>query len=442
MTDKLLLGESMMTSAVGVLGSMLIDPAAVGPMLMAVSENDFQLTEQRKVFHVMAELYAEGMTVDPILVNDRLGGKYNEYLANLINTTPTSANADDYARELKRTSRLWQLREIGEALLIAEDETESQQLIDKANLLLCERSSVKRMTMEQGYREFWKRKNGTGEDYLSWGFSALDKLIHVGGGDVTIIGGRPSAGKTALVLQFAFHMAKTKKVGFFSYETSNGKLVDRTIACQTQTSFDRIMQDALTAEDYARIRSRKDHIIPVQLDWIEASGMTVNSIGSYAMAYHYDVIVIDYLQKIPMPGIKDRIQRVTEVSDRLQALARQTGKAIVALSQLKRVDDDKPPTMADLRESGQIEQDAAVIMLLYRENVKDKRSRRVLDIAKNKDGEPDYGMLLDFDGDKQTFSPVKKEPQKQTRAKPTGGYTEAYYEYIAQRAAEQQRRST
>lgn len=441
MTDKQVLGEIMMTSAVGVLGSMLIDPAAVGPMLMAVNENDFRVTEQRKVFRVMEELYSEGVTVDPILVNDRLGGKYNEYLANIINATPSAVNADAYAKELKRTSRLWQLREIGEVLMLAEDETESQKLVDRANLLLCERSSVKRITMEQGYRDFWKRKNGEGEDYLTWGFRALDELVHVGGGDMTVIGGRPSAGKTALALQFAFHMAQTKQVGFFSYETSDEKLVDRTLACQTQTSFARIMKDTLEVEDYARIRGGGKRIIPARLDFIEASGMTVNSIGSYAMAYHYDVIVIDYLQKIPMPGIKDKIQRVTEVSDRLQALARQTGKAVIALSQLKRVDEDTPPTMADLRESGQIEQDAAVIMLLYRENAKDKRSRRVLDVAKNKDGEPDYGMLLNFDGDKQTFSQVKKEPPDEQPEKRLTSYTQGYYESIHQRAEELKKNS-
>lgn len=441
MTDKQTLGESLMTSATGVLGSMLIDPEAVGPMLMAVSESDFRLTEQQTVFRTMADLYAEGVTVDPILVNDRLGGKYNEYLAGLINTTPTAANADAYARELKRTSRLWRMREIGEALLIAEDEEESRKIIDKANLLLCERNSVKRLTMEQGYREFWKRKDGSGEDYLTWGFPSLDRKIHTTGGDLVVLGGRPSAGKTALALQIGLHIAQGKRVGFFSYETSADKLYDRTVACQAQISFSRIMRDSLEKHDYLKIRGSQKDLTAPMIEFIEASGMAVSEVFAYSMAHHYDVVIIDYLQKIPAPGVKDPFQRVSQVSHELQQNARMTKKTVIALSQLRRPDHEKAPTMADLRESGQIEQDADVILLLYKEEPDEPRSRRVLDVAKNKDGEPDLGILLDFNGDKQTFSQVKKEPPDEQPKKRLTSYTQGYYESIHQRAEELKKNS-
>lgn len=442
MIDRQTLGESLMTSAVGVLGSMLIDPNAVGPMLLAVSEDDFRLTEQKKVFRSIGEIYAEGVSVDPILVADRLGGEYRKYLADLINATPTSANADAYARELKRSSRLWQMREIGEALLIAENEDECRTLFDKGNLLLCERQGVKRMTMEQGYKEFWERKDGTGENFLTWGFPSLDGKAHVGGGDVVVIGGRPSAGKTALSLQFGVHIAQSKRVGYFSYETSVRKLYDRIVSCQAQVSFSHIMRNNMEAVDYGKVKASRKALTGPSLDLIEATGMTVSGIFAYAMAHHYDVIIIDYLQKIPAPGVRDAVQRVSQVSNDLQQSARLTGKTVIALSQLRRTDSDKAPTMEDLRESGQIEQDADVIMLLYKEKSDDPRSRRVLDVAKNKDGEPDHGMLLDFDGDKQTFLPVKKEQSVSRHDEPPASWTESYYESIAQRAAEQQRRST
>lgn len=435
-TTHELLAESMMNAAVGVLGSMLIDPAAVGPMLMAVSETDFQLPEQKSVYRAIRELYNEGSGVDVILVNERLGGKYNKYLAGLIEVTPSAANADAYAKELKHNSRKWQYREIGEALMNEEDDAQAQALFERGNLLFCERNAVRRLTMERAFREFWERKNGVGENFLTWGFPSLDKQIHVGDGDVVVIGGRPSAGKTALALQLAFHIAKSRRVGFFSYETSGNKLYDRTIACQTGTSFKRIMRDKLRVEDYGRIRSSRERLVAPELELLETVGMTVSEIGSYAMAHHYDVIFIDYLQKIPVPKVRESFQRVTEVSDSLQQLARRTGKTIVALSQLRRTDDDKAPTMSDLRESGQIEQDADVIMLLYKENPKDKRSRRVLDVAKNKDGEPDYGLLLDFDGDKQLFAQMKAEPteKKEPAAKSWG--TERYYQEVARQARE------
>ena len=406
--DKRLLGESMMSAAVGVLGSMLIDERAVGPMLMAVSESDFHIQEQRNVFRAIREIYSEGVNADPILVNERLGGKYNEYLAGLINATPTAANADAYARELKRTSRLLQLKEIGEAIGAAEDEGDIQALIDRANLLFCERGDVRRVTMEQAFREFFQRKKGQAEDFIRWGFSDLDEQLHVGKGDMIVIGGYPSAGKTAFSLQLAFHIARTKRVGFFSYETAADKLYDRAVACQTHTSFSRIMKNNLGVEDYARIKECRGMLTAPAMELLETSGMTVSGIGAYAMAHHYDVIFIDYLQKIPGIKATDEFQRVSQVSNDLQQLGRRTGKTIIALSQLSRPEKRKdgsmpPPTLSSLRQSGQIEQDADAVLLLYKENPTFYQSRRVLDLAKNKDGIAGLGLLLDFDGDTQRF---------------------------------------
>lgn len=428
MTDKLLLGESMMSSAVGVLGSMLIDERAIGPMLMAVSEDDFHVPEQKRIYRAIRELFSEGSSVDAILVNERLGGKYNEYLANILNATPTAANADAYARELRRSSRLWQLKEIGEAIGAADNEEDIRALIDKANLLFCERGDVRRVTMEQAFREFFQRKAGQDEDFLRWGFGDLDEQLHVGKGDMIVIGGYPSAGKTAFSLQLAFHIARTKRVGFFSYETAADKLYDRAVACQTHTSFSKIMRNKLDVEDYARIKDSREVLTAPAMELLETSGMTVSGIGAYAMAHHYDVIIIDYLQKIPGAKATDEFQRVSQVSNDLQQLGRRTGKTIVALSQLSRPEKRKdgsipPPTLSSLRQSGQIEQDADAVLLLYKENPTYYQSKRVLDIAKNKDGIAGLGMLLDFDGDTQRFKksiksflppkPQEEEPEVQ-----------------------------
>ena len=440
--EKRLLGESMLTSAVGVLGSMLIDEAAVGPMLMAVSENDFHAPEQKKIFRAIRELYGEGNGVDAILVNDRLGGKYNEYLAGLLNATPSAANADAYARELKRTSRLWQLKEIGEAIGAAESESDIRALIDQANMLFCERGDVRRVTMEEAFREFFQRKAGQEEDFLRWGFPDLDEQLHVGKGDMVVIGGYPSAGKTAFSLQLAFHVARTKRVGFFSYETAADKLYDRAVACQTHTSFAKIMRNNLSVQDYARIRESREVLTAPKMELLETSGMPVSSIGAYAMAHHYDVIFIDYLQKIPGVKATDEFQRVSQVSNDLQQLGRRTGKVIVALSQLSRPDKKDgtaAPTISSLRQSGQIEQDADAVLLLYKENPKDYQSRRVLDLAKNKDGIAGLGMLLNFDGDKQIFWQDKKPAPRDRSDEPPASWTEAYYESIAQRVADQKK---
>ncbi len=408
-----LLSESLMTAAAGVLGSMLIDENAVGPMLTAVDERDFQLPEQRNVFRAIRDLYSQRRPVDGITVSEQLGGGYREYLARLIQETPTSANADVYAALLKKSSRLWQLRQLGTALEQAEDEEACRTLIDKANLLFCERSGVRKLTMEQGFREFFKRHDGSGrKDTLRWGFSDLDDRLNVGRGDMVVIGGCASAGKTAFALQLAFHVARNKRVGFFSYETDADKLHDRTVACQTHTSFGRIMRNNLDQQDYSQVKDMRGHLTGAALELLETSGMTVSGIGAYAMANHYDVIFVDYLQKIP--GAKtgraiSEFERVSQVSSDLQQLGRTTGMTVVALSQLNRAEKGKdgkipPPSLSSLRQSGQIEQDADVVLLLYKEYQDFAYSRRVLDIAKNKDGVAGEGMLLNFDGDKQRFS--------------------------------------
>jgi replicative DNA helicase len=419
---KALLDEQLFTAAEGVLGSMLIDEEAVGPMLLAVEEEDFQVPEHRNLFRAMKALYSQGKPHDVILINEFLGGDYGKVIEQLVERTPTAANADAYAQALKKSSRLWQLRQLGDGLNQAVDEEVCRRLIDKANLLLCERSGVRRVTMEQAFRGFFKRRDGRKPDYLSWGFSELDGWLHVGAGDMVVIGGQASAGKTALSLQMAFRIARDRRVGFFSYETDADKLADRNIACQTQTSFSRIMEGRLEREDYSRIRDMRPHLTSPVLELLETPGMTVSDMGSYAMAHHYSVIVVDYLQKIPaVRGGRplSEFERVSQVSSDLQQLGRRTGMTVIALSQLSRAEKRRDgkipaPTLASLRQSGQIEQDADVVMLLYKEFQEYGRTRRCLDVAKNKDGMAGVGLLLDFDGDKQCFRKSNAQPKPET----------------------------
>lgn len=422
-----LLSEDLLNAETGVLGSMLIDEAAVGPMLTALEDTDFQTTERRRVFQAIRRRFSQGLPVDALLVNEDLGGAYGQLLAGLMEATPTAANADAYAAALKRTSRLWQLRQIGDALSQAEDEGKCQELVDRANMLFCERSGVRRVPMEQAFREFFRRRDGgKPPDCLHWPFPDLEGRLHVGAGDMVVVGGYSSAGKTAFALQIAFRIARDKRVGFFSYETDADKLADRTIACQTQTSFTRIMTNRLTYEDYGRIKETRQHMTAPALELLETPGMPVSGISAYALAHHYDVILVDYLQKIPAPKegrYLNEFERVSRVSNDLQQLGRTTGKTVIALSQLSRAEKRKdgsvpPPTMSSLRQSGQIEQDADVVLLLYKEYQDYGNSRRCLDIAKNKDGVAGIGLLLDFDGDKQCFSKAAGQPVPREKGAP------------------------
>lgn len=424
--NSALLSEQMRTAAAGVLGAMLIDEETVGPMLQAVTEEDFQVPEFRSLFRAFGELYSQGRRCDAILVNEHLGGSYGKLLAELIEITPTSANAGAYAEVLRETSRLWRLREIGLQLNEAGELDACRGLVDKANLLLSERGGVRRLGMERGFREFFKRHSQTqAPDYLRWGLGGLDEEIHAGPGDMVVLGGYPSAGKTALALQIAFHIAQTKRVGFYSYETSADKLHDRTVACQTQTSFSRMMAGKLEYDDYGRVKEMREYLTSPKMDYLEVAGMTVSDIGADAMAHHYEVIVVDYLQKIPAARTGGRplneFERVSQVSNDLQQLGRRTGKTIIALSQLSRPKDgNEAPTMASLRQSGQIEQDADVVLLLWKEYPNDpSKSNRYLRAAKNKDGEAGLNLLLAFDGDKQRFTKSIAQPVPKREKEPS-----------------------
>ena len=432
-----ILSERLLTAEQGVLGSMLIDGEAIGPMLAAVRPEDFQRPENRNIFQAFRELYGQGKACDPILVNEYMGGSYRQYLADLMELTPTAANAEEYARVLRESSRLWRLRTIGDKLAQAEDLEACRKLADQAGLLLCDRSEVRKTDMKQGLKEFFLRHGGGQQkEFIRWGISWLDERLHIGGGDMVVIGGQASSGKTAFALQLAFHIARQKRVGFFSYETGNEKLIDRTVACQTLVSYEKVMTDKLEREDMQQIFEMRRELEEPDMEYLETNGWTVSDIGAYAMARRYDVIVVDYLQKIAVTSQGRYLgdyERVSRVSSDLQQLGRQTGRIIIALSQLSRPGKDGlGPTMSSLRSSGQIEQDADVVLLLYRENEQDTESRRKLVIAKNKDGRANEGTLLEFDGDNQRFrrsvswTPPermrkKKEPAQTSVFRPVAG---------------------
>lgn len=193
-------------------------------------------------------------------------------------------------------------------------------------------------------------------------------------------------------------------------------------------SYTKIKQNALEEADYKELMGMKDILTRPQVTLIDAAGMTVLDIQAYSQAHRYEVVIIDYLQKIKAPKGQrmSEYDRVTAISSDLQQFGRITGTTVVALSQLSRPDRDaksrkiRPPVLSDLRASGQIEMDADVVLFIYREDYDDKDSKRILKIAKNKEGEALDWVRFRFDGDLQTFTriapqqdepPAKKERQ-------------------------------
>lgn len=424
--------DLLLDAQTSVLGCMVIDSNTVGPILQTVRASDFTEPTYRMIFEAIRAMFNAGEPIDAVTINEKLGGRQTDLLTQLITITPSAANYAEYARLLKKRARLYALRSLGEQISLAEDEESVRRALDRANELLVDRPDVRCVGMEQALKDFYDRHAETVKpEFLDWRFGGVNGVLNIHGGDFVVIGGYPSDGKTTLALTFAQRQAQKKRVGFFSYETDDAKLFDRLIAFTTQIGLPKMQLNAMGAHDWDTLAAMSTDIIKPKLDLIMANGMTVSDIRAYAASKRYEVVFVDYLQKITAPeGMRDAYNefvRVTAVSSMLQNLAKQTGMTIVALSQLSRREKGKgnarpkPPTMQDLRSSGQIEQDADAIMLLFREDPLAEKSKRVLNIVKNKDGIANRAVLLEFDGATQTFrqsQALPREPKKPREPEP------------------------
>lgn len=421
MTDDKKLLEAQMA----VLGAMLIDEKTVGLVLQDVVPDDFTTGAYRQIFFAFRAQFASGEPCDAVTINARLGGKYDKLLMELIEVTPTSANVKAYVQLLKQQSRVYRLQDVARRMQEADDEDALRSLVNEANAQLVERPGLRVVDMSAALSQFYTRHDPDAKPvYLDFGMEDINENVYAGRGDMVVLGGYPSDGKTSLALTLAVRMAKTMRVGFYSYETDADKLFDRIIAATAQVGLPKLKLNAMNENDWDAVAAISTRLGKIQLDLIEASGMTVQDIRAHSLSKRYDVIFIDYLQKIKSDiqgrASADQFQVVSKISSDLQQFGRQTGTPVVALSQLSRPEKTKggkipPPTLASLRSSGQIEQDADVVMLLYREEPDNSRSRRILNIAKNKEGEANIALMLAFDGQTQTF---KKSASQAPRPEP------------------------
>ena len=400
--------QGPLTAQVSVLGSLLISPELTGEVLTKVRSEDFGDPSCRQVFAAIREQFLSGGAVDPVAVLDRLGGgaQWGRFLARLMDETPTAANIWEYVPILRRQAMVRSIRQGAAELARETDPDKLAAGVARLNGLLVERRGVRRCNMEEMIQSFWERHSKP-RTYVSWGLSKLDEQLFADLGDMVVLGGYPSAGKTALAVSFAYHQAGTYRVGFYSLETSRYKLADRLISNLAGLEMGDIKRSALTQEQWQQAAQAAPEIIKRQLTLIDAGGMTARDIRADAVAHRYQIVYVDYLQIVePENERANRTEQVSHISRVFQSMGRTNGILVVPLSQLVRRDEAKAaePTMHDLRESGQIEQDADAILLLYLEDSsKPNTSRRVLKLGKNKDGERGR-MYLRFDGTYQRFT--------------------------------------
>lgn len=416
-------GETPWLSAqVAVLGSMLIEPRCVGEVMSQLRAEDFNPT-YRTVFAAVRRLWRDGQAVDPVAVTHALGQGYAQTIVQLMEATPTAANVSGYITMCRDEARLAALQELGLQLSTANTYDEAQTLaVQAAGLTGDARSGAKHYSVEDLMQAFYRRHLGDERpEYLPWPFEALERQLYIEQGDMVVLGGYPSAGKTMLALQMAALWSRIgKKVGFFTLETSEDKLFDRFVASEIEIPLWKIKKNMLSEDDVERLAVASTPLIQQQLEVVPAAGMTVDDIRAKTLARRYDIILVDYLQIIRSSARSsaNRTEVVAQHSMGLHTLAQQHGVTVVALSQLTRQDKQtrRAPDMSDLRESGQIEQDADAILLLYLTDQQDKRGPRTLDVVKNKEGETGT-LQLAFDGAHQRFA-YSAPPQRESTRRP------------------------
>ena len=420
------------------LGGIMLEERAWDQIADVVTGKDFYRPDHRLIFAAMEELVERNQPVDAITSGDHLQrqGKLDDaggraYLARLVGNTPGAANIRRYATIVREHAMLRQLIEVGGDIAANAYDTEGrpvEELVDLAEQRVFEiaehgqRSgagfiAVKDMVQPSIDRLDALSKSEGGITGVATGFEDLDKLTAgLQAGDLIVIAGRPSMGKTTLALNIAENAAigHNLATGVFSMEMPKEQVAMRMIGSIGRVNQSHLRSGRLTEDDWTRINSAGSMMShsPIFID--DAPGLTPIEVRARSRRLKREhglgMVVVDYLQLMQVGGsTENRATEISEISRSLKSLARELNIPVVALSQLNRSVEqrnDKRPVMSDLRESGAIEQDADVIIFIYREEVYDAETPRKgvaeIIIGKQRNG-PTGTFLLTFKGEFTRF---------------------------------------
>ena len=382
-----------------VIGSMLMDEKAIGDAMEYVTADDFYMKQYGLMFQAIVELDQAGMAADPVTVQSKLREKNlppetysSEALAAIIAQVPTSVNIVSYAKTVADYSLRRRLIRMSEGLAADgyQHELATDALLEKAESeafhLSQSRMSSDFVSIQQVVRSAMHkledaartRGNVTG---IASGFTDLDNMTTgFQNSDFVLIAARPSMGKTALTLNIAENVAvrQHKHVAIFSLEMSREQLINRVLSMNSHVDSQKMRTGQLEEADWSNLIESADVISRSGLILDETPAITVAEMRSkcrrFKKDFGLDLVMIDYLQLMSGSGARNndsRQQEVSEISRSLKALARELNVPVICLSQLSRAVEsrtDKRPMLSDLRESGAIEQDADVVMFIYRDD--------------------------------------------------------------------------
>lgn len=418
-----------------VLGAILIDRDAVVKVAEFLRGEHFYEERHRAIFDAILGLYEAREPIDAVTVSERLkkhkklaiaGG--SEYLAELVEQVPTSSNIVHYGQLVKES---WTKRELvrlaGNLAELAVDEgKETTAILDEAEQKIF---SLSQQQMRQGFitvkdalAESFDRldelqRSGSGLRGVATGFADLDNaLAGMQRSNLLVLAARPGVGKTTLALNIAQYASVVNKVsvGYFALEMSQEEMVDRMLIAQADIDAWKFKIGKFRDEDFNRLSEAMGILAdsPFYID--DTPALSIMEMRTKARRlkseHNVELLIVDYLQLARSRNLENRVQEVSEISQGLKNLARELKVPVLALSQLSRAVEHrgtKKPQLADLRESGAIEQDADVVMFLYREDDEDQ-DNMVLDIQKHRNG-PLRRMNLFFKGDRIRFYGVERK---------------------------------
>lgn len=382
------------------IGSVFIEPEKLDNVISIVSSTDFYDQRHRYIFSVIEQLHDEGLPIDIISVCDRLkdqglldkvGGEL--YVAQLADSVPTSAHAEVYAQIIRDKSILRELIAAGSQIVQnAYSDTDVDEILDEAERLIfriAESKAAKTyIDLKSALTEVFEHLEDLRAKHLKGlsglvtgiptGFKKLDEMtsgFHKS--DLIIIAARPSVGKTAFALNLAKNMAIVGEasVGIFSLEMSREQLIQRLLCMESLVDLQKVRRGWLSDDEWKRLVQGASKLMKANIIVDDESNLEPRVLRAKARRmkkeYNVDAIFIDYLQLMNLGDRRDsRQQEISEISRSLKLLARELDISIIALSQLSRAveqREDKRPRLSDLRESGAIEQDADVVIFLYRD---------------------------------------------------------------------------
>ena len=426
-----------------VLGGLMLDREAFDQVADLIDTRDFYKPAHQLIFKVIKELHQKSHPVDIITVMNLLQSKSEleqiggaEYLATLLEKVVSAANIDSHAKIIREKSLLRNLISTSSGLIekaYGNEYSDVEMLIDfaeseilkvgenKLNQGLMSALDIVNQSIEK-IDELYKRKvDVTGH---ATGFTDLDKMtLGLQPGEVTIIAARPSMGKTAFSLNIATHLAirEKKKVAYFSVEMAKEQLMMRILASEARVNMGEIKSGRIQDASWPKLIHTAGLIGEAPLYIDDTSGISPFEIRARCRRLKatvgLDCIMIDYLQIMDLKQkVESRERAVAEISRSLKAIAKELHVPVIALAQLNRGVEsrtDRRPMLSDLRESGSIEQDADVIMLLHREDYWDKENpekagQALVVVGKNRNG-PTGDVKLRFDAKTNKFRDADPE---------------------------------